>query len=102
MIEDKDPNLLPKWMMKRYLILRKELGFKQASFDDIYKVLHSFFKDNEKVVRIFLSELRKAGWVLVDFDPKDNRKRLYQFKKSEEMFDKVIEDVYAKKVATRK
>lgn len=97
-----DTNLLPKWMMKRYLILRKEIGFKQASFDDIFSVLHKFFKDNDKVVRIFLSELRKSGWVSVDFDPKDNRKRLYQFKKSEEIFDKVIEEVYANKVATRK
>lgn len=90
-----DIDLLPKWMMRRYLVLRKEIGLKQVSFEDINKVLHKFFKDSDKVVRIFLSEARKIGWVVVDFDPQDNRMRLYQLKKSEDMFEKIVQEVYA-------
>ena len=88
--------------MKRYLIVRKEIGFEEADFEKIHKVLYKFFKDNDKIVRIFLSEMRKAGWVTVQFDPKDNRMRLYQFKKSEDIFDKVLQEVYAQKGITRK
>lgn len=88
--------------MRRYLVLRSEIGVKQASFEDVYKVLHKYFKDEEKVVRIFLSEMRKFRWLDVLPNEKDYRMKFYQLKKSEEIFDKAVQEVYAKKVITRK
>lgn len=97
-----DTELLPKWMMRRYLVLRNAIGIKEASFDEVYRVLHKYFKDNEKVVRIFLSEMRKLHWLDVLPNEEDYRMKFYQLKKSEEIFDKAVQEVHAKKVITRK
>jgi hypothetical protein len=41
-------------------------------------------------VNIFLSELRKGGWLAVEFDPADARERIYRLKSKGEIIFQVI------------
>jgi len=71
---------LPKWIMKRYSILwsrfkEKEFTHKQAT--DVLK------EKDERVVSLFLSDLKKYGWLEVRLDPNDSRIRLYKLKSPE-------------------
>ena len=72
---------LPRWIMKRYSILwskfkEKEFTHKQAR--DVLK------EKDERVVSLFLSDLKKYGWLEVRLDPNDSRIRLYKLKCPEE------------------
>ena len=72
---------LPKWLMQRYSLLwvkfkNKEFNHKQAT-----KIL----PDDERMVSVILSEMRKAGWLGIRLNPKDARKRLYRLKSPEEV-----------------
>ena len=71
---------LPKWVMQRYSILWKKFGDKQFSHEQASRIL----KDNEQVVSVFLSDLKRAGWLEVTLNPKDSRKRMYKLKRPEE------------------
>ncbi len=71
---------LPRWIMKRYSILwskfkEKEFTHKQAA--DILK------EKDGRVVSLFLSDLKKYGWLKVRLDPNDSRIRLYKLKSPE-------------------
>ena len=89
-----DLQLLPKWIMKRYLILWKALGSNEFDLDKAAKILavldKGSEKDNKKIVTLFLSELRKAGWLEVQFDENDARKRIYRLKHYEPIFDEIV------------
>lgn len=79
--------------MRRYLILWKELDEQEFDVDLAHKILSKMSKpDDRRVVTLFLSELRKAGWLVVKFDPDDARKRIYRLKPYEHMFKVVVEE----------
>ena len=69
-------NPLPKWIQKRYSILWNKFKNKPFSHEDASRLL----SDNEQVVSVFISDLRKAGWVEVTLDQKDTRMRRYVLK----------------------
>lgn len=77
--------ILPKWLMRRYLVLRDSFGTKKFSFKECEEVL----KDDSRILNLFLSELRKQGWLESEQDPKDSRKKLYYLKD----MNKVLEDI---------
>lgn len=85
--------LLPKWVMKRYLLLNYELGNKrnkEFTFDDVRLALEKI-NDDSRIVTLFLAELRKAGWLIdAGVNPKDARKRVYKLKHYEEIFDDYV------------
>jgi len=67
---------LPKWEMKRYAILWNRFKSKEFAHEQASKVLG----DDKKLVSVFLSDLKKAGWLEVNLDSKDTRKRTYKLK----------------------
>jgi len=67
---------LPKWVMIRYSKIWNKFKDKSFSHEQAVKIL----KDKDQVVSVFLSELKKAGWLEVTLDPKDSRLRLYKLK----------------------
>ena len=69
---------IPKWIMKRYAKLWKAFGSKDFSFEKADKALE---EEDNRIIGIILSELKKAGWLEVKQDPDNSRKRLYQLKK---------------------
>ena len=84
--------LLPKWLMKRYLFLLNELkehNKKEFDFAFAEKAL-SKMGSSPKIVPLFLSELRKAGWLEVKLDPEDTRKRIYSIRQYKEVFESYI------------
>lgn len=82
--------MLPTWIEKRYKYLWE--GFKESSFrfEDAAKILKDKMRDDERQVNVFLSELRKGGWLEVKLDPEDARKRIYKLKSSEEIISETL------------
>ncbi|MBI5229625.1 hypothetical protein HY991_05925 [Candidatus Micrarchaeota archaeon] len=70
---------LPKWIMRRYSLLWNAFGDKEFSREDAFKAWN-----NDSMANVVLSALRRAGWLEVDFDPGDARKRVYRLKSPEE------------------
>jgi len=67
---------LPKWIMRRYAILWEK--FRDKEFN--YEKAVSFLKENQERVSVMLSDLKKYGWLKVNLDPRDSRKRIYKLK----------------------
>ena len=71
---------LPKWLERRYTFLWESFGDSGFGFEDAVKVLGEKNRDRKEDVLVFLSELRKAGWLQTEFAPEDARKRVYRLK----------------------
>lgn len=69
--------LLPKWVMKRYLTLHAKLDEKTFDFEEAVKILKKEMNDEKPIVSLVLSDLRKAGWVRISISQEDARKREY-------------------------
>ncbi len=83
--------LLSRWIMKRYLILWTHFKENDFTFDEAAALLGKLQKpDSRKLVALFLSELRKSGWVNADFDPDDARRRIYRLKPYEDIFKEIV------------
>jgi len=72
---------IPDWVLRRYEILFGEFGDRAFRFADAARVLN---KDAWEQVPVFLSELRKAGLLLVESDVRDARQKVYRLKRREE------------------
>jgi len=66
---------LPEWIMKRYAKLWNKFKDREFTKEKAMKVLN-----NDGSIAVFLSELRKAGWVEMKMDENDARKTIYKLK----------------------
>ena len=73
---------IPKWIMERYSILWKKYGIKEINYEEIKKTLTI---DDLNIISVFLSELRRAGWLEVRLDPEDSRRRIYRLRPPEQV-----------------
>jgi len=71
---------LPKWLETRYSILWESFGDSGFRFEDAVRVLQEKNKDRWAEVPVFLSELRKAGWLFAVADERDARQKVYRLK----------------------
>ncbi|MEM3704742.1 MAG: class I SAM-dependent DNA methyltransferase [Candidatus Bathyarchaeia archaeon] len=78
---------VPSWVLRRYEILWDAFGGKAFRFEDAARVLMDRNKDAWEQVPVFLSELRKAGWLLVESDVRDARQKVYRLKSREAEFE---------------
>ena len=69
---------LAKWIMKRYAILWNKFKDSPFTFEDAEKALKGI-----SAINVFLSDLRKAGWLEVVLSSEDMRKRVYTLKSPE-------------------
>ena len=81
---------LPNWIEKRYAMLWKGIADKQFDFDEAQKLLSS---DKKAIVSIVLSEMRRAGWLTVETNNKDTRKRFYQLSPINEYIRMKVKDI---------
>jgi len=72
---------IPAWIQTRYAILWKRFQSKEFTFKQAEKVLM-----NNKGINVFLSDLRKAGWMVVRLSEKDIRKRVYRLNSPNEVY----------------
>lgn len=81
---------LPKWVERRYSLLWN--AFKDSFFnlEGAAKVLEEKNKDSPEQIPVYLSELRKAGWLTDELDPQDARKRIYRLKKKEKDIEEIL------------
>lgn len=70
---------LPKWIQLRYAILWNKFRTKEFTFEQAEKTLNN----NNKGINVFLSDLRKAGWIETNLSEKDSRVRIYRLKNPE-------------------
>lgn len=77
---------LPKWLMQRYSLLWRSFGPKQFSHLQASKSLK---EKKEALASVILSELKKNGWLVLELDPKDSRKRLYTLRSPEEVVNEL-------------
>ncbi len=87
------PEILPKWLMRRYLILKSKFGIQKFTFGDAQKTLD----EDARIVNLFLSEIKKLGWLIVESHPEDPRKRLYQLRPMEKVFGEITKEELIKR-----
>lgn len=66
--------VLPNWIEKRYKLLWQAKAENKFSFDDAVKICKP---DKKPIVSIALSEMRRAGWLSVEINKEDTRKKFY-------------------------
>ena len=77
----------PPWLVKRYMKLWDRFKDKSFSFEDAQKTL----KEDNKFLSVVLSEMKNEGWLTLELDPEDARKRLYKLLSLEEVMKKTAE-----------
>ncbi len=80
---------LPKWLMQRYSLLWVKFKDKEFNHEQATQTL----PDDERMVSVILSEMRKVGWLEMRLDPEDARKRLYKLKSPEEVVKEIARGV---------
>ena len=75
--------------MKRYLVLLDSFKSGDFRFGEAEKKLKQI-GDDKRMVGLFLSDLRKAGWLEVEFDKTDARKRVYKLKDYKVIFNNYV------------
>ena len=78
---------IPNWIQSRYRVLMDAFGTDAFRRDDAVRALE-VFGDDAANVSVVLGELRKAGLVLSELDPEDNRARIYRLVRMEDMIEK--------------
>ncbi|MBI2548164.1 SAM-dependent DNA methyltransferase [Candidatus Woesearchaeota archaeon] len=88
---------LPNWLENKYTVLWDK--FKGATFrmEDAEKILQRGDVEKVQGVAVVLSELRKAGWIVVVPDPKDARKSIYHLKSK----DDIIKSIFSAETLSR-
>jgi len=81
---------LKNWIENRYKILWENFGRKPFRADEAVEILKGGMGDSSEQVNIALSELRKAGFLEVELDPKDARKRIYTLKSKAEISSNLL------------
>ncbi|MCW4046862.1 MAG: type I restriction-modification system subunit M [Candidatus Bathyarchaeota archaeon] len=69
---------MAEWIDRRYRLLWDAFGDKPFRFEDAAKLLMEKNKDAWEQVPVFLSQLRKAGFLSAESDVRDARQKLYR------------------------
>jgi len=72
---------LPEWIVKRYAKLWFKFKEKEFTKDEAEKVLGA-----DNAMAVFLSDLRKAGWMEIKMSQEDARKTIYKLKEPTKTF----------------
>ena len=67
-------NLVPRWIIRRYIKLWKKYGKKKFTYTEAKDLLK---EEDERMISIALSQLNKSGWIKVEKDQKDKRRGKY-------------------------
>lgn len=86
--------LLPKWIFRRYLILWNAFQSREFYFDEAFNQLQKMpVPDAKKIVTLFLSELRRKGWLEVRLDPDDARRRIYNLRPYKDVLEVITQEI---------
>ena len=79
---------LPEWIMKRYAKLWHRFRDREFTKEQASDVLKS-----DKSLAVFLSDLRKAGWVSIKLNEGDARKTIYKLKDPQEAIMELVKEL---------
>jgi type I restriction enzyme M protein len=82
--------MLPTWLEKRHEILWDAFNNSRFRFEDAAKIFKEKLHDSESQINVFLSELRKRGWLEVEADKDDARKKIYKIISKEEIISETL------------
>lgn len=82
---------LPEWIMQRYAKLWEKLKEREFTREEVNKILKG-----DKSIAVFLSDLRKAGWMEMKMHPADARKTIYKLKNPNEAIIELIKEMNKK------
>ncbi len=80
-------NVIPAWIIRRYKKLWSQFNEQKFTFEQAKNTLE---EDDDKFVSVVLSELDKLGWIDIELDPEDRRKRLYKLKSLDTVIKKQV------------
>jgi type I restriction enzyme M protein len=69
---------IPKWLQIRYSVLWEHFRESPFRFEQASELLVNKNKDDWAQIPVILSELKKSGWLNVESDPNDLRKKIYR------------------------
>jgi hypothetical protein len=71
---------IPKWIMQRYSALYRDFKCKESfTRQQAGKIFEKYgLKNDEKLTNTFFSELAERGWVRVERDKEDKRKKIFK------------------------
>ena len=81
---------IKKWLENRYKMLWNSFENRPFRHNEAVNVLKDGFNDSVEQVTIALSELRQAGYLVSQMDPKDARKRIYNLKSKVEFISEAF------------
>ncbi|RKX39232.1 MAG: SAM-dependent DNA methyltransferase, partial [Thermotogae bacterium] len=81
---------LPTWLERRHSLLWESFKDTDFKMDDAVRILEEKNHDKREEVPVFLSELRKAGWLRAEIDPNDARKTIYTLKSREAIIEELF------------
>ena len=82
--------MIPNWLEKRHDTLWEVFRHSPFRFEEGATILKEKNQDSEDQVNVFLAELRKKGWLTVEFDLQDTRKRIYKLKSKDEIVSELL------------
>lgn len=82
--------MIPTWLEKRHKFLWDAFHDSPFHFEDAAKILKEKMQDSENQINVFLSELRKRGWLGVEPDKDDARKKIYKLISKEEIISETL------------
>ncbi len=74
---EKSPTLA-NWIKKRYFTLQEKFKKSTFTFTEAFRALFDLYHDSENQTKLVLSELKRAGYLKVSKNPKDEREKIYQ------------------------
>jgi len=69
---------LENWITKRYFTLQEKFKKNTFTFAEASKSLYDLYHDSENQTKLVLSELKRAGYLKISKNPKDEREKIYQ------------------------
>ena len=83
---------IPSYLERKYSALWDEFKSSPFKMEDAVRLLEEKTKDKKEEIPVFLSELRKAGYLTITPDPEDMRKTIYTLISKEEIIKELFEE----------
>jgi len=77
---------MPKWLTRRYAQLWKKLKDKKFHYKDAKEILG---EKDDKTLSAVLSGIKREGWLEVEINQEDTRKRVYRLKPPEKAIEEI-------------
>lgn len=70
---------MQNWLKSRLQLIKKHFK-EEFTFEDAKKILTERYQDKDEKIMVMLSDLKKEGFLEVEIDEQDSRKRIYKIK----------------------